>query len=209
MIVGKQNWNKYESLEYLKSKNYNTPDFRLIKNTEELLRAVDEWGRDSKLSIRSFRNNGSISFNEPFHPNVVMTVEMMEKLNGYFSDGYHLIMAKGIDPQGTLYKGNIMIYPSFSMRRFDFIIECTAGYGTVRDLETSKKVLRYTNLQDALNVMGYQIQKIFIATKDVFADMDKQPVILEWSIYDFPVGIRNKHAIYWEVRQGTNPCLLK
>lgn len=203
MIRGRLQWNKYESLEYLKGKGYNTPDFRLVTNPQELNNVIIEFANERKISIRSFRPN-QLSFNEPFYPNQVITVVVIETLLRHLRDGYHLIMARGVDPTGTAWKGNIMIYPSFSMRRFDFIIECTAGYGTVRDLETSKKVLRYTNLHDALNVMGYQIQKIFIATKDVFADMDKQPVILEWSIYDFPVGIRNKHAIYWEVRKGTS-----
>lgn len=202
--MGKKHWDKYESLEYLKDKRYNTPDFRLVRNADELLRAVDEWGGMNKISIRSFRPNKSATFNEPFHPNIKINDEMINKLNDYLRDGYFLIFAKGIDPQGTLFKGNIMIYPSFSMRRFDFIIECTPGYGTVRDLEKSKKIKRYTNIQVAMEDMGYYIQQIFLAAKDVYADMNRDPIVLEWSIYEFPVGIRNKHVIYWEVRKGTS-----
>lgn len=202
-MLGKE-WSKGESLEYIKMKGYNTPDFRIVKEKNELLKVLEEfdaWDRKNKVSIRTYRNTNS--FNEPFYPNKEIDKGLIIKLGMHLDDGYTLIVARGVDPEGTLFKGNLMIYPSFSMRRFDFTIECTPGYGTVRDLETSKEILKFDNLQDAMNKMGYQIQKIFLAAKDMYQDLNCIPLIIEWSIYEHPVGLKKKDIIYWEVRKGT------
>lgn len=202
MIFG-DNWSKYDSLEFLKEMGYNTPEFLLITSSKELAKVIDDWGTFNKLSIRSFRPRSNLTFNEPFYPNIEMNDVFINIMNGHLRQGYHLIISKGIDPTGTKWKGNIMIYPSFSMRRFDYILECSEGYGTVRDLEKDKNIKCFTSILEAMQATKCpEMSKIYIVAKDIFDKLDKKPIILEWSVYEFPVGIKNKTVIYWEVRKG-------
>lgn len=210
--MNKINMNKYESLVYLRDiKKLNTPDFNLVKDKNELSRLLDKMVLKNN-SIHGLRIStrtmypGAISFNTPFFPNRELNRSLIDELTKCIDDGYNLIVAEAIDPNDTLFKGNFMMYPSFSMRKFDFMIEFTNGSGTCRDLETSKKITSTSNIHEALNIIGYPIQKIFTECKGIFNDLGNKPIVVEWSIYDRPIGIKKKSIIYWEVRDGINIC---
>lgn len=195
------NWNKYLSLEYLRQQGLNTPDFELCSTPDELLdrlRYLYIVVEEKRTSVRCFKEGNS--FNEPFFPNYLINLNNFGAWIKLLKEGYKIIVSKPIDPVGAIIKGNIMLFESFSMRRFDYIVEYTEGTGTVRDLENEKKVIKLHN------ELPYPIK-----TKQVYHDSFKlfkkieEPIIVEWSIYDRPIGMKEEEVIYWEIRKGYSP----
>lgn len=180
-------WTKYNSLVFLKQRMFNTPNFRLITLLGELIQI-----KDQVKSIRIFNDNPKSSMLLPHFPNRLVDNEVFNACYNELSKGNKLIVSDPIDPRHSLYKGNIMV-TDFG----DFVVEYTEGPGTVRDLEKSV-VKRAITLQE-LSLIGPYRHSLVSKSLSTYWGI---PIILEWSIYDSPVGLKNQELIFWEIRKG-------
>lgn len=196
-----EHMNKGNSLLFLRYHCLNTSSFTIIRNDKDFEEWMNGW-EYGRISVRSYRENG-LSFNEFFRPNVILDMTLIHDIFGCLDNGYSVIVSRGVDPTGTLYKGNIQL--SRELLGINYLIEYTEGYGTVRDLETAKKIHRVSNNTPIKINMLPAIFDILRKSIELYSNYFykyKVSIILEWSIYEFPVGALEEELIFWEIRRG-------
>lgn len=196
-----EHMNKGNSLLFLRYHCLNTSSFTIIRDYIDFESWMDSW-QYGRISVRSYKEKG-LSFNELFRPNVILDRSLMEEIFKCLDNGYSVIVSKGVDPEGTLFKGNIQL--SRELFSINYLIEYTEGYGTVRDLETAKKIYRVSNnTHNKINmlpaILGLLRKSIELYSNYFYKY--KVSIILEWSIYEFPVGALEDELIFWEIRRG-------
>lgn len=206
----KENWNKGNSLLYLKQQGFNTPEFYLVAGEDRTkvyfrkMMRLHFHGKDQRISVRTYRENTKYSFVEPHFPNYYVCREFVESLEKLIDEGYSLILNKPIDPRDSLVSGNLLVKPYCGMRRFDYRFEYRLGSGTVRYLENHTDIKSSTNdipkgkFKDRFLVIFDRA----IATWLKDFENDGIPVVFEFAIYGKPIGYNSVNYIYWEIRRA-------
>jgi hypothetical protein len=135
-----------------------------------------------RVSIRTEKAHHSLC---PHHPNIPLK-DVGKVLNHCILAGYNIFIFEGIDPADCKCRGNVvLISPDL---HFDFIL----GPGTVRDLE--HKVPTHILFDPEKHLDFVPIAKKYMSQPELYGR------ILEWSIYNKPVGHLQQPEIYWEHR---------
>lgn len=192
-----KDWNKYTSIMFLETRGINVPKVFGFTTDKGLLKDFFYENPGKKFSFRTLRKD-RISFSEPFFPNVALDYSIIEALCDLIDGGYYIIISDSIDPEGTLFKGNLLM-----RSKNNWMIEGTYGKGTVRDLEFTKpdKVIVMVKGDDLtqLGTLSDRFRQLVMSGSQLFWGV---PIIIEFSIYKFPVGVKNESLIYWELRKG-------
>ena len=114
---------------------------------------------------------------------------------------YYTLCNQALTLSDSIYAGNILIRSDR-----EYAIEFFKGKGTPRDLEAKNAdeivyFEREFGKPMPSNVPG-EIQLLRTSLNRFAETLEIRPVIIEFSIYPYPVGRNQSHAICWEWRQG-------
>jgi hypothetical protein len=183
---------KYERIKEFQVLGFNTPEILYIRRGALVdLRIVGEFFKDCERgSIRTYSDDESKNFKCPHYPNRQIP-ELME-LFPKIVDQYHVMLAKPVDPNDTLWCGNLVVDPDGE----EVYVEAIKGPGTVRDLDR-----RAHDLDRKMRVSWWRAQgepwDIVIPEAVQFP---RRGVVIEWSYYRVPVGMKKRQLIFWEYR---------
>jgi hypothetical protein len=187
-----KNWDKFSSIEFLKSRGLNVPICELVTDNDTLVARLSTY---KAVSIRTFKP-GKIA--TPHLPNQKFTSGLVSKCIGLIDDGYKLILAQPIDPSNAVVKGNVKIDSN------GWLMEYIKGAGTVRDIE--KTYIDDDNYGSITNDVQLVSKHIGPGAVSIIREVEKmfwgKPIIVEWSIYSENIGTQNSKIIFWEVRKA-------
>jgi hypothetical protein len=140
-----------------------------------------------RVSIRTEKLGHTLC---PHHPNIPLS-QVSRILGQCILAGYSIYIFEGIDPADCKVRGNI-----YRDTQSSFVeLEVLNGPGTVRDLEHSSGIMRISFKEAELRE-----DCITPIVKKFLSQPELHNRILEWSIYNKPVGHLQQHEIYWEHR---------
>lgn len=188
---------KVQSLKRLADLGFNTPKLVLELREGSAGEKVEQWlefygEHQGKFSVRTERDGER---NCPHYPNWNIT-RLAKEIVKDIKNGYKIYVFEPIDPGDCIARGNICHYTGSK----GVVVEWIEGPGTVRDLET-KKVNNFhcreiEPLKFAVPIEKWRhVAMVYIAQLPELHNW-----ILEWSIYDHPVGQLREHEVYWELR---------
>ncbi len=185
---------KKDRILYLGRMEFNIPRFLGTLTTVKELAVFFKDNRGKRVSIRS--QNLYKPILGPHHPNVYLDKDLMEKLQTSIRKKYELLIFEAIDPKDALKRGNLW----FNKTEGKMGIEYVDGPGTVRQLESEKGLKSVSlTIEEFLNkekdnneFLGYSPSK--------FINLPFSQFIIEFSIYNHPVGTQLKNEVFWEIR---------
>lgn len=189
---------KIDSLIKLAGMGFNTPEFEIIRSTEDLERFRPFW---DTISIRTDLSTPSPAHIKlPFFPDQSPTMAK-EIIGNLLTQGFEVIAARGIDPGRSLAGGKYL------KDQGDEFIEYFMGPGTIRDMESGKVQFQTLDLSYSRVFPLNQCPVELIAYREPLQRMRAQAellrggFVLEWSIYSEKIGRRAERIIYWELVQ--------
>jgi len=207
---------KIDSLMKLMSLGLNTPEMVFITSQDELDKFLDPRSMSDaegweKVSIRTDNKEHLETYKRwglPFFPNKTMkeAQEILKKELSLLIDKIDIIIAKGIDPKDTLMSGKYL-------RDYkEDVLEYVLGSSTVRDIDRSipkvwivppeTRFIDFSSRPSSMEISSDQLEKVgllpHIARRIVSKEF-QAPFVLEFSIYPYPIGLRNRELIFWEV----------
>lgn len=175
---------KLDSLFKLHNLGLNTPKLlAVVENSSRLPSNLSE-----RVSVRTEKPGAS--FKEPHFPNVLYS-EVKKDLHKLLRSGYSIYIFEAINPRECVRKGTVMQHPEGT----SFVFEWKDGPGTVRDLE---KLVPETREYPGGIGVPEDLRQPLSAIRTL--GTSGLGMILEWSIYPYPVGRLQWRDIYWELR---------
>lgn len=181
---------KSDSLYYMQSLGFNTLDCFITKEFLQA-KAYLENHLEDKMSIRTERGD---EFQCPFYY-AVKGEDLIPIAKKHIDEGYKLLIYPYLDYKDSLAYGTIAI-----LRDGSTLIEWVNGSGLVRDLDTNPEKITAV-LPPGLTRLSANkmINEIIVEVRELlYHEVD--PLIVEWSLYKYPVGILQHNVVYWELR---------
>ena len=185
---------KKDRILYLGRMNFNIPRFLgTIVGIKELAVFFKKY-RGQRVSIRTQNLYKPVLC--PHYPNVLLNRDLMKKLQTDLRKKHELLVFEAINPKDAIKRGNLWIKKSEGKLGIEYM----DSPGTVRELE-KESGLKSVNMsieellqkeKDGNEFLGYPPSK--------FINLPFSQFIIEFSIYDHPVGVQKKLEIFWEIR---------
>lgn len=201
---------KHVRLQELSSAGFNVADFicfepNTLKQRQDELRAFLQ--KHGRISCRNFHADESKYFKCP----VLYDQDDIEAILAFClanNEGkneagmaYYTLCNQALTLSDSIYAGNILIRSDR-----EYAIEFFKGKGTPRDLESKNcDEIVYFERQFGKPMpsdIPAEIQSFRHSLRHFTETLEIKPVIIEFSIYPYPVGRKGTRAICWEWRQG-------
>lgn len=188
---------KIERINELKAEGFNTPKFFFLEQgsnpseIEKCMRWAEKTGRLA-LNIRNYSREGKMEgLNKPHDTDVSIgnLKEIVIKRNTHF----HCMIDAEVPDNGR-WAGNVVIETNAFGRPVSFTIEycCKAIRAMVRDQDQSITL----PLSEAEKYLSYPLDSVL--SKAI--KFSKKNVILEWTHFCEPAGIKDENLVWWEWR---------
>lgn len=191
---------KHVRLEQIYEAGFNIADFICFppgKMNEQKLRKF--FAKHGKISCRHFHDDENRNFKCPFLRDVT-DVEAAVAFCKENNKLYYSLCNENLVTADSLYAGNVMLYDDRN-----YLIEYFEGKGTPRDMESMSpgKIKSFRRKigepmdpasPEALRKLAYNFRGLVSHIR---------PLILEFSIYPYPVGRRKTYDVCWEWRMGS------
>jgi hypothetical protein len=185
---------KRERILYLGRMSFNIPRFlATIVEIKELAVFFNEH-KDQRVSIRTQNLYKPVLC--PHYPNVLLNKNLLEKLQTDVRKKYELLVFEAIDPKEAIKRGNLW----FNKSEGKMGIEYLEGPGTVRNLEKESGLKSVTMTLEELLEKGKGENEFLGYPPSKFISLPFSQFIIEFSIYDHPIGTQQKPEIFWEIR---------
>lgn len=188
---------KHVRLEQIYEAGFNIADFICFpprEFDENLLRKF--FAKHGKVSCRHFHSDETRNFSCPF----LRDVNDVEKAVNFCKEHnktYFSLINENLVTTDSTYAGNIWLKDDRN-----YLVEYFEGPGVPRDLDKmpSDKIKRFTreigepmdpSAPEALKRLAFNFQKLVPHIR---------PVILEFSIYPYPIGRSQTYEVCWEWR---------
>ena len=194
---------KDRRLEQLYEAGFNVADFicfppRALRSREDELRSF--LAKHGRISCRHFHEDESKHYKCP----VLYDEADIEKILAFCQEHnktYYTLCNQAFTLSDSIFAGNILI-----RSKREYAIEYFSGEGTPRDIEAIDPArIKYferkfgnpmpSDIPDA-------IQSLRVSLNNFAETLQITPVIIEFSIYPYPIGRRESHTICWEWRKG-------
>lgn len=186
---------KRERILYLGRMGFNIPKFLGTLSSIKELAVFFKDKIGSRVSIRT--QNKVKPILGPHLPFVLVDKKLIKGLQTNIRKGYELLIFEPINPKDALKRGMLWVNKSEGKVGIEYM----DSPGTVRELEKELGLKKVDmSIEDLLNkekdnneFLGYPPSK--------FVNLPFSQFIIEFSIYDHPVGTQLKNEIFWEIRQ--------
>lgn len=194
---------KHTRLEQLFQAGFNIADFvcfppRTLAGRQDALSAF--LAKHKRISCRHFHADETKHYQCP----VLYDQNDMDKILAFcleHNQTFFTLCNEALTLSDSVYAGNILIR---STR--EYAIEYFSGEGTPRDIEAiDPERIRYFERQFG-NPMPSDVPEVIqglrTSLNSFTKDLPITPVIIEFSVYPYPVGRRQRETICWEWRKG-------
>lgn len=195
---------KADSIMKLISLGVNTPRVRVLTNQAEVdffcQNGMEGW---EKISIRTDNKQDFETYKRwglPFFPNrsVPEVNKILEgELHDLVKDKIDIIVAEGIDPKDTIVSGKYL------RSQWENLVDYVLGSSTVRDVETTTPKTWDTNMllsdTDIPRKAWVSMGLLPHIVKRIISRKFMVPFVAEFSVYPYPIGVKQTPLIFWEV----------
>ncbi|MEK7138927.1 MAG: hypothetical protein AAB799_01980 [Patescibacteria group bacterium] len=190
-------------LEQLHQAGFNVADFicfppRTLSGREDELRAF--LARHSRISCRHFHEDETRYYKCP----VLYDQDDIEKILAFcleYNQTFFTLCNEALKLSDSIFAGNILV-----RSKREYAIEYFSGEGTPRDIEAIDPArIKYFERKFGSPMpsdVPEAIQSLRTSLNEFATTLPITPVIIEFSIYPYPVGRRKSNAICWEWRKG-------
>lgn len=190
-------------LEQLHQAGFNVADFicflpRTLRGREDELRAF--LAKHGRISCRHFHADESRYFKCP----VLYDESDIEKVLAFcleHNQTFYTLCNQALKLSDSIFAGNILI-----RSKREYAIEYFEGEGTPRDIEAIDPArIRYFERKFGAPMpsdVPEPIQNLRVSLNQFATELLVTPVIIEFSVYPYPVGRMWSNAICWEWRKG-------
>lgn len=190
---------KHIRLGQLEDDGFNVADWICFPPRElDLQRLREFFDRHGRISCRHFADDERRQFKCP----VRYDLSDFEEIAAFCSEHnqqYWTLCNEAIKLDDSIFAGNILLLDDR-----DFLVEYFEGPGTPRDTEHKRPPeLRVFRREFGVPLPPGTPQEL-VAVASCFRNFlsERRPIILEFSIYPYPIGKRQRRDIFWEWRLG-------
>lgn len=182
---------KADHLKILRDLKYNVPDFFLYEGPSYFYEFSE------RVSIRTeLKEQQTLSPKPcPHFPN--MSFQQAMKIIKSIREKYHILVQEGINPEDAICSGTCMY--SRDPSQHHITIEVAWGPGTVRRVTGGKEVVDSKTYKYISEVPPEFLEIVRCAQElySMYSMWKDTKIIVEWSKYKMPVGIKKKQLIFW------------
>jgi hypothetical protein len=153
------------------------------------------------VSIRTFADDESKDYATPVQYEIeIDNFDQAERFCIEQNKTYHILMNQALKRADSVLWGNILWYDLSK-----FTVEYSYGPGTPRDIETkSMEDLRilHGNLSEYILPESKDRQLMEVVRKTSLFLTTVRPIVIEFQLYPYPVGLLQEKWVFWEWRRG-------
>ncbi len=192
---------KHERLQQLDDAGFNVADFVCFPTGKlDEKRLAEFLAKHGRISCRHFHPNEKAHFKCP----VLYDQDDLEIIRAFCREHnkqYYTLCNQASKVSDSIYAGNIFIRSDR-----EYAVEYFKGSGTPRDIESmNSDQIIYFDRKFGVPMPDEtpsEIKSLRASLTKFALDLEIKPVIIEFSIYPYPIGRRQRRSICWEWRQG-------
>lgn len=192
---------KHMRLQQLEEAGFNTADFIFFPpNRADLGRVRKFFKKHGRISIRHYGEDENRFFKCPVLYNQEDWSVIWQFINQN-NKRFWTLCNQAIRLEDSQFAGNILLLDE---KGRNFTVEYFEGPGTPRDMEhKSPSQLKCFRREFGKPFLG-SIHQELISVAAQFRNFlpEQRPIVLEFSIYPYPIGKLQRHDIFWEWRLG-------
>lgn len=190
---------KHIRLKQLYDAGFNIADFVYFPPGQLDLKLVRKlFEKHGRISLRHFHSEEYKHFACPFFPEQD-NWDTIQKLATEHNQEYHCLYNETIDPKDAIFTGCIVLEDDRT-----YFVEYFKGPGTPRDIEhktDADGLIRFRReIGIPMDSDTPEALKRFAACFRNFLPLTR-PLLIEFQIYSYPIGLRQTHDIVWEWRK--------
>lgn len=190
---------KHIRLQQLREAGFNTADFIHFApgtlNMKELQKFFEK--HNNRISLRHFYTDEHLKHKTPFFPDQT-DWKVITKIATEHNKDHHCLYNEVIAPKDATFTGNIILLDDRNYK-----IEYFIGPGTPKDIELGTvknlKIFKRQIGEPMDPSTPEDLKRVASYFRNFISHF--RPVVIEFQIYPYPIGLRQTNDIAWEWRR--------